>query len=89
MQHVPYKGSTPALADLLGGRLQFAGSSISSAASLLNAGKIRTLAVTSPRRNPALQHQGGAMNKQVSICAVGHPRAASVIPAQRASSPRS
>lgn len=54
MQHVPYKGSTPALADLLGGHLKFAGSSISSAASLLNAGKIRALAVTSPKRNPAL-----------------------------------
>jgi tripartite-type tricarboxylate transporter receptor subunit TctC len=54
MQHVPYKGSTPALADLLGGHLQFAGSSISSAASLLASGKLRALAVTSPRRNQAL-----------------------------------
>ena len=54
MQHIPYKGSSPALADLLGGHLQFAGSSISSAASLLAAGKIRALAVTSPKRNPAL-----------------------------------
>ena len=54
MLHVPYKGSTPALADLVGGHLQFAGSSISSAASLLAAGKIRALAVTSPKRNPAL-----------------------------------
>ena len=54
MQHIPYKGSSPALADLLGGHLQFAGSSISSAASLLAAGKIRALAVTSPQRNPAL-----------------------------------
>ena len=54
MQHIPYKGSSPALADLLGGHLQFAGSSISSAASLLAAGRIRALAVTSPKRNPAL-----------------------------------
>jgi tripartite-type tricarboxylate transporter receptor subunit TctC len=54
MQHIPYKGSTPALADLLGGHLQFAGSSISSAATLLASGKIRALAVTSPKRNPAL-----------------------------------
>ena len=54
LQHIPYKGSSPALADLLGGHLQFAGSSISSAASLLHAGKIRALAVTSPKRNPAL-----------------------------------
>lgn len=53
-QHVPYKGSTPALADLMGGHLNFAGSSISSAASLLQSGKIRALAVTSPKRNASL-----------------------------------
>jgi len=54
MQHVPYKGSTPALADLMGGHLDFAGSSISSAASLIHSGKIRALAVTSTRRNASL-----------------------------------
>lgn len=54
MQHVPYKGSAPALADLMGGHLQFAGSSISSAATLIQSGKVRALAVTSPKRNPAL-----------------------------------
>jgi tripartite-type tricarboxylate transporter receptor subunit TctC len=54
MLHIPYKGSSPALADLLGGHLQFAGSSISSAASLITAGKLRALAVTSPQRNAAL-----------------------------------
>ncbi len=54
LQHIPYKGSAPALADLLGGHLQFAGSSISSAASLLQSGKIRALAVTSNKRNTAL-----------------------------------
>lgn len=54
MQHVPYKGSAPALADLMGGHLQFAGSSISSAAGLIKSGKVRALAVTSPKRNPAL-----------------------------------
>ena len=54
MQHVPYKGSAPALADLLGGHLGFAGSSISSAATLAHAGKIRALAVTSPKRNQAM-----------------------------------
>lgn len=54
MQHIPYKGSSPALADLLGGHLGFAGSSISSASSLVNAGKIRALAVTSSKRNASL-----------------------------------
>ena len=54
MQHVPYKGSAPALADLLGGHLGFAGSSISAASTLAHAGKIRALAVTSPKRNQAM-----------------------------------
>jgi tripartite-type tricarboxylate transporter receptor subunit TctC len=54
MQHIPYKGSTPALADLMGGHLSFAGSSISSAASLIHSGKVRALAVTSAKRNASL-----------------------------------
>ncbi len=54
MQHVPYKGSTPALADLMGGHLSFAGSSISSAATLIHSGKIRALAVSSAKRNASL-----------------------------------
>lgn len=54
MQHVPYKGSTPALADLMGGHLSFAGSSISSAATLIHSGKLRALAVTSAKRNATL-----------------------------------
>jgi tripartite-type tricarboxylate transporter receptor subunit TctC len=54
MQHVPYKGSTPALADLMGGHLNFAGSSISSAATLIHSGKVRALAVTSVKRNGSL-----------------------------------
>ena len=54
MQHVPYKGSSPALADLMGGHLSFAGSSISSAATLIHAGKVRALAVTSAKRNASL-----------------------------------
>jgi tripartite-type tricarboxylate transporter receptor subunit TctC len=54
MQHVPYKGSTPALADLMGGHLDFAGSSISSAAGMIHSGKVRALAVTSVKRNASL-----------------------------------
>jgi tripartite-type tricarboxylate transporter receptor subunit TctC len=54
MQHVPYKGSSPALADLMGGHLDFAGSSISSAAGMIHSGKVRALAVSSSRRNASL-----------------------------------
>lgn len=53
-QHVPYKGSTPALADVMGGHLAMAATSISSATTLLKSGKMRALAVTSPRRVAAV-----------------------------------
>lgn len=52
--HVPYKGATPALTDLLAGRLAF---SIDSAALLVpqaKAGKVRLLAVTGRERLPIL-----------------------------------
>jgi tripartite-type tricarboxylate transporter receptor subunit TctC len=54
MQHVPYKGSSPALADLMGGHLPVAGASISSATNLITSGKVRALAVTSATRNASL-----------------------------------
>ena len=54
MQHVPYKGSTPAIADLMGGHLDLTGTSVASALPLLKSGRIRALAVTSARRSAAL-----------------------------------
>lgn len=54
MRHIPYKGSSPALADLVGGHVDLAATSISSATSLIQAGKLRALAVSSPKRNAAL-----------------------------------
>jgi tripartite-type tricarboxylate transporter receptor subunit TctC len=54
LHHIPYKGSSLALNDLVGGHVDFAASSISSAASLIKGGKVRALAVSSPKRNPAL-----------------------------------
>ena len=54
MRHIPYKGSSPALADLVGGHVDFAATSISSATSLIQGGKLRALAVSSPKRNAAL-----------------------------------
>lgn len=52
--HVPYKGTGPAMTDLLGGQvhMQFAG--ISSARSHVEAGKLRAIAVTGKGRNPAV-----------------------------------
>jgi len=54
LQHVPYRGSSPALADLAGGQIDLAGSSIASTAGLRQAGKLRALAVVSKTRSPLL-----------------------------------
>jgi tripartite-type tricarboxylate transporter receptor subunit TctC len=52
--HIPYKGSGPALTDLIGGQVQFMIDSVSAALGHIQAGRVRALAVTSSRRNPSL-----------------------------------
>lgn len=53
-RHVPYRGSTPAMTDLLGGHLDIGGVSIASALPLIRSGEVRALAVSSRGRNPSL-----------------------------------
>lgn len=52
--HVPYKGSAPALTDLLGGRIDMMFIELSTVLSQIKAGKLRALAVGSAKRNPFL-----------------------------------
>lgn len=52
MVHVPYKGTGPALADLMGGQITFMFADALAAAPQVKAGKLRGLAVSSPRRFP-------------------------------------
>lgn len=54
LQHVPYKGSAPALADVMGGQIALLSSSIPSALGQIKAGKLRPLAVTSAKRSASL-----------------------------------
>ncbi len=49
--HVPYKGTGPALTDLLGGHVAMYFSSLPSAISLVKDGKVRALAVTGAKRS--------------------------------------
>ena len=52
--HVPYKGGSPALVDVLGGRVNSYYSTISSAQPHIRSGKLRAIAVTSSKRVPSL-----------------------------------
>jgi tripartite-type tricarboxylate transporter receptor subunit TctC len=54
MTHVAYKGSGPALVDLIGGQLQVMFENFSSGMPQVRGGKLRVLAVTSARRDPRL-----------------------------------
>ena len=52
--HVPYKGSAQALADLVGGQIQLDFDTTSSAMAFIKGGKVKPLAVMSPKRTPEL-----------------------------------
>jgi tripartite-type tricarboxylate transporter receptor subunit TctC len=54
MVHIPYKGSSPAMADLLGGQVQIMFDNLPSAMPHIKSGKLRALAVTSATRFEAL-----------------------------------
>jgi len=54
LTHVPYKGSGPAVADLIGGRVQIMFDAVPSLIAHIRSGKLRVLAAASPERNRLL-----------------------------------
>ena len=54
MTHVPYKGSGPAMADLVAGQVQTGFSSITAALPFIKDNRLRALATTGSKRSPAL-----------------------------------
>jgi tripartite-type tricarboxylate transporter receptor subunit TctC len=52
--HVPYKGGGPSITDLLAGNVQMTFENVSVLLPLIQAGKLRALAVTTPKRIPQL-----------------------------------
>lgn len=52
--HVPYRGGGPALVDTIGGQVQMAFPVLSAAQGHVQAGKLRALGVTGPRRSPLM-----------------------------------
>lgn len=53
MVHIPYKGSSPAMIDMVGGQVQVMFDNMPSALPHVKAGKLRALAVTSAQRSPS------------------------------------
>ena len=53
-QHIPYKGSSQALTDLMGGQVQIFMSSVPTALSQIKGGKLRAIAVTGAKRSSEL-----------------------------------
>jgi tripartite-type tricarboxylate transporter receptor subunit TctC len=54
LQHIPYKGTGPALNDLLGGQVAMSFTDVLTALPYIQAGKLRVLGVTSAKRSRAL-----------------------------------
>jgi tripartite-type tricarboxylate transporter receptor subunit TctC len=52
--HIPYKGTGPAINDLVGGQVDLTLASGAASKPLLDSGKVKALAVTSSKRNPLL-----------------------------------
>jgi tripartite-type tricarboxylate transporter receptor subunit TctC len=54
MVHVPYKSGGPAIADVMGGQVDFMFSTVAASSPLITGGKLRGLAISSPKRSPNL-----------------------------------
>jgi tripartite-type tricarboxylate transporter receptor subunit TctC len=52
MQHIPYKGSAPALTDVMAGNITFMFDILNTSIPQIRAGRVRGLAVTSAKRSP-------------------------------------
>ena len=77
--HVPYRGSAPALTDLLGGQVQVLFDPVASSIEHIRAGKLRALAVTTTTRSTALPDIPTVANfvpgYEASLCVgIGAPR---------------
>lgn len=54
LMHVPYKGSGPAMTDLIGGQVPFSFDTVTAALPQIKAGKVKAIAITTAKRSPLL-----------------------------------
>ncbi|WP_157267912.1 Bug family tripartite tricarboxylate transporter substrate binding protein [Azohydromonas aeria] len=79
LMHVPYKGSAPAMADLMGGQVPFAVDTVAAAIPQLKGNKVKAIAVTTARRSALLPNvptfaESGYMLDADTWLAVAAPR---------------
>ena len=70
IEHVPYKGGAPAVADVAAGHVPFYFGNMSSALPQARSGRVRALAVTSPQRSPAAPEVPTLAEAGVSGCEI-------------------
>ncbi|MDT0138507.1 tripartite tricarboxylate transporter substrate binding protein [Acidovorax sp. PRC11] len=76
IQHVPYKGSAPAMVDLMGGQIPFTVDTVAAAVPQLKEGKVKAIAVTSAKRSsllpnvPTLAESGYALDMDTWLAVV-------------------
>jgi len=63
--HVPYKGTGPAMQDLLGGRIDFLCEILNTAKPQIDAGKVKAIAIMTKERSPALPNVPTALEQGV------------------------
>jgi tripartite-type tricarboxylate transporter receptor subunit TctC len=82
--HVPYKGSAPAMSDVMGGQVQFMSIELTAAVTQIKAGKLRALAIATAKRVPGVDlptfAEGGVQGFEVTawyavFAPAGTPRA--------------
>ena len=75
LTHIPYKGSAPALTDLMGGHIAMLSTSLSDFPNLHRAGKLKVIATAGTKRSPALPEVATLREQGVDVgfrCRVRH-----------------
>jgi tripartite-type tricarboxylate transporter receptor subunit TctC len=69
--HVPYRGSAPALQDMLGGSIHLMVDGVNVSKAMMDAGRVRALAFLGPERNPLLPDLPTAVEQGLPNLIVG------------------